>query len=189
MDTLASVGQAIGSMGLQLYVLLVVGIFLGLLVGVLPGLTFVMGVLLVLPFTYSMGTEAAIVLMLAMYVSGTYGGALTSILLHIPGEPNHVPLLWDGHTMARRGRGAEALGWAALAAFAGGLVAWLFLVFAAEPFARVALRFAAPEYFVIVLLGLTSVLALTERSVTKAMLSLFGGMLLATVGVDSVYGT
>jgi putative tricarboxylic transport membrane protein len=189
MEVISGVAQAIAGMSLGLWILLVVGIFLGLLVGVLPGLTFVMGVLLILPFTYGMDTDAAIVLMLACYVAGTYGGALTSILLHIPGEPNHVPLLWDGYNMTRRGRAAEALGWAATAALAGGLVSWVFLVFAAEPFARVALRFASAEYFVIVLLGLTSVLALTERSVSKAIIALSGGMLLATVGVDSVTGT
>jgi putative tricarboxylic transport membrane protein len=74
---------------------LVIGIVLGLLVAVLPGLTLVMGVVLALPFTYSMDVIAAIVLLTAMYVSGTYAGAWTSILFRVPGEPIDVPLLWD----------------------------------------------------------------------------------------------
>lgn len=188
MDTISGVVGAFASFDLTLWLLLVVGVVTGLVVGVLPGLTFVMGVLLILPFTYGMDTTSSIVLMLAVYVAGTYGGALTSILLHIPGEPNNVPLLWDGYGMTKRGRAAEALGWAATAALAGGLISWLFLTFAAQPFAKVALRFGQPEYFAIVLLGLTSVLLLAERSMLKALISLVAGMLLATIGVDSVYG-
>ncbi|HEX2176636.1 MAG TPA: tripartite tricarboxylate transporter permease [Nocardioidaceae bacterium] len=188
METLNGVFEALGSFSLGLWLTLVLGVVTGLIVGVLPGLTFVMGVLLILPFTYGMETDAGIVLMLAVYVAGTYGGAITAILLHIPGEPNNVPLLWDGYTMMRQGRAAEALGWAATAALAGGLVAWLLLTFAARPIAHIALNFGQAEYFVIVLLGLTSVLALAERSAARSLGSLLVGMLLATVGVDDVYG-
>lgn len=188
METLQGIAGAIAAFDMQLWLLLVVGIVLGLIVGVLPGLTFVMGVLLILPFTYAMSTDASIVLMLAVYLSGTYGGALTAILLHIPGEPNNVPLLWDGYGMNKQGRAAEALGWTAMAALFGGLTSWFLLAFAAKPFADVALNFASPEYFAVVLLGLTSVLAFTGRSVSKALISLIGGMLIVTVGVDSVYG-
>ena len=85
--------------------MLLVGLVVGLLVGILPGLTLVMGVVLFLPFTYQMEVTAAIILLTAMYVSGTYGGAFTSILFRIPGEPIHVPLLWDGYAMAKRGGG------------------------------------------------------------------------------------
>lgn len=187
-ETFSGVLVAIASLGLYGLILIVVGVLLGLLVGVLPGLTFVMGVLLLVPFTYSMETGPALILMLALYVAGTYGGALTSILLNIPGEPNNVPLLWDGYGMTRRGRAAEALGWAALAALAGGLVSWVVLVFAARPFASVALQLSSPEYFAIVLLGLASVLALTETSVVAAIIAMFAGMLISTVGVSSVTG-
>ena len=189
METFLGVMRELASFDLTMWLILLAGVITGLIVGVLPGLTFVMGVLLILPFTYGMETDVGIALMLAVYVAGTYGGAITSILLHIPGEPNNVPLLWDGYTMTRQGRAAEALGWAAVSAFAGGIVAWLMLTFAARPIARVALNFGQAEYFVIVLLGLTSVLALAERSVVRALASLVFGMLLATVGVDDVYGT
>ena len=89
---------------------MVIGLVLGMLVAVLPGLTLVMGVVLALPFTYKMGVEPALVLLTAMYVSGTYGGAITAILFRIPGEPMDVPLLWDGYAMTRRGEAAKALG-------------------------------------------------------------------------------
>ena len=97
-------------------ILLVAGTIIGLVVGVLPGLTLVMGVVLALPFTYPMEVTPAIVLLTAMYVTGTYGGAFTSILFRIPGEPIHVPLLWDGYAMARKGQPAKALGWTRCAA-------------------------------------------------------------------------
>ena len=189
METFTGVLDAVTGFSLTLWLILVLGVVTGLIVGVLPGLTFVMGVLLILPFTYGMETDTSLVLLLAVYVAGTYGGAITSILLHIPGEPNNVPLLWDGYTMTKQGRAAEALGWAAISAFVGGLAAWALLTFAARPLADFALRFGQPDYFLIVLIGLTSVLALAGDSVVRALSSLLLGMLLATVGVDDVYGT
>src|SRR3954447_23111427 len=188
MDVIGDMLRAVVDGGLAFWALVVLGAFIGLVVGVLPGLTFVMGVLLILPFTYAMDPAQALVLMVSVYVAGTYGGALTAILLNIPGEPNDVPLTRDGHTMARRGRAAEALGWAALAALFGGLVGWLALVFFSQPFASLALKFGSAEYFAIVLLGLTSVLALSSDSTVKSLVSMFAGMLLATVGVDDIYG-
>src|SRR6476620_9234924 len=129
--------------------MLVVGIVIGLLIGVLPGLTLVMGVALALPFTYKMDVTASIVLLTAMYVSGTYGGAFTAILFRIPGEPIDVPMLWDGYTMGRKGKPAKALGWTLVAALGGGLLSAVVMVALTEPLAKFALRFSSQEYFVI----------------------------------------
>ncbi|MEW6665292.1 MAG: tripartite tricarboxylate transporter permease [Thermodesulfobacteriota bacterium] len=170
-------------------VLLFVGNILGLLVGVLPGLTLVMGVVLALPFTYPMDVTPAIVLLTAMYVTGTYGGAFTSILFRIPGEPIHVPLLWDGFAMARKGQPAKALGWTLYAALIGGLISAVIMVTLSQPVAKFALTFSTPEYFAIVLFGLTSVVSLGTASMTNAFISLFLGLLISTVGVDSTYGS
>src|SRR5512145_1938221 len=139
---------------------LLIGLVLGLLVAVLPGLTLVMGVVLALPFTYGMGIVPALILLTAMYVTGTYGGAFTSILFRIPGEPIDVPLLWDGYAMARNGEPAKALGWTLFAALAGGLVAAVAMVALALPMARLALTLSAPEYVPLVLFGLASVVSL-----------------------------
>lgn len=168
--------------------ILVVGIVLGLLVAVLPGLTLVMGVVLALPFTYKMGVTPAIILLTAMYVSGTYGGAITSILFRIPGEPIDVPLLWDGYRMARNGQPAKALGWTLFAACGGGLVSAIVMVLAAVPVAKIALSFSTAEYFAIIFFGLTSVVALGSSSLSNALISLCIGLLIATVGVDDTYG-
>lgn len=168
---------------------LVVGLIVGLLVAVLPGLTLVMGVVLALPFTYSMDVIPAIILLTAMYLSGTYAGAWTSILFHVPGEPIDVPLLWDGYAMARKGEAAQALGWTLLSAFAGGMVAAVVMVLLAQPVAKIALTFSTPEYFAILFFGLASVVSLGGSSLTNALISLFAGLLIATVGVDDTYGT
>ncbi len=170
-------------------ILLVAGTILGLVVGVLPGLTLVMGVVLALPFTYPMEVTPAVVLLTAMYVTGTYGGAFTSILFRIPGEPIHVPLLWDGYAMARKGQPAKALGWTLYAALFGGLLSSAIMVTLSQPVAKFALTFSTPEYFAIVLFGLTSVVSLGSGSMTNAFISLFLGLLISTVGVDSTYGT
>ncbi len=170
------------------FLVLVIGIVLGLLVAVLPGLTLVMGVVLALPFTYSMDVIPAIVLLTAMYVSGTYAGAWTSILFRVPGEPIDVPLLWDGYTMARKGEAAYALGWTLLSALVGGLVAATVMVLLAQPIAKIALTFSSPEYFAILFFGLASVVSLGGSSLASALVSLFAGLLIATVGVDDTYG-
>jgi len=167
---------------------LVVGLVVGMLVAVLPGLTLVMGVVLALPFTYGMEITPSIVLLTAMYLSGTYGGAFTAILFRIPGEPLDVPLLWDGYAMARKGQAALALGWTLFAALWGGLITAVTAVGLALPFAKFALRFDTPEYFAVVIFGLTGVAALGSGSLANALISLCIGLLLATVGVDPLYG-
>ncbi len=167
---------------------LFVGLVLGLLVAVLPGLTLVMGVVLALPFTYRMQITPAIILLTAMYVSGTYAGAWTSILFRVPGEPMDVPLLWDGYTMARKGGAAAALGWTLAAALFGGLASATVMVALAQPIADIALTFSTPEKFAIIFFGLVSVGSLGGGSLTNAFISLFFGLLISTVGVDDIYG-
>jgi putative tricarboxylic transport membrane protein len=167
---------------------LVIGLFLGLLVAVLPGLTLAMGIVLMLPFTYSMPIAPSIILLTAMYVTGTYGGAFTAILFKIPGEPIDVPLLWDGYTMARNGYPAKALGWTLFAALFGGLVAATVMVTLSLPIARIALTFSSAEYFTIIVFGLTSVVALAGASLINSLISLYLGLLISCVGVDDTYG-
>jgi putative tricarboxylic transport membrane protein len=168
--------------------MLVIGIAIGLLIGVLPGLTLVMGVALALPFTYKMDVTASIVLLTAMYVSGTYGGAFTAILFRIPGEPIDVPMLWDGYAMGRCGQPAKALGWTLVAAFGGGIISAVIMVLLTQPLAKFALRFSSPEYFAILLFGLSSVVALGRGALPNALISLSIGLLIGSVGTDPIYG-
>lgn len=171
------------------FIALSVGLVVGMLVAVLPGLTLVMGMVLALPFTYGMGIAPSIILLTALYISGTYGGAFTAILFRIPGEPLDVPLLWDGYAMAHKGGApAKALGWTLFAALTGGLISTAAAVLMAHPFARFALKFDSPEYFAIILFGLTSVVSLGGGSLVNALISMFLGLIIATVGVDDIYG-
>lgn len=168
---------------------IVMGLVLGMVVALLPGLTLIMGVVLLLPFTYKLEVTPAVILLTTMYVSGTYGGAFTSILFRIPGEPMDVPLLWDGYEMAHHGQPAKALGYTLVAALTGGLLSAVVMVSLAQPIARVALTFSSPEYFAIVVFGLTTVVSLAGTSLVNAFISLLLGLLIATVGTDETYGT
>jgi len=168
--------------------MLVVGLLIGMAVSIMPGLGLVLGIVLTLPFTYNMAVEPSIILLTAIYVAGTYGGCFTAILYKIPGEPSDVPLLWDGYNMNLKGQAAKALGWACVAALIGGLVSSAVMVALAGPFARFALTFDSPDYFSIIALGLATVVCLATSSLAHAFISLFFGLLIATVGIDSTYG-
>lgn len=168
--------------------MLVVGLLIGMAVSIMPGLGLVLGIVLTLPFTYTMAVEPSIILLTAIYIAGTYGGCFTAILYKIPGEPSDVPLLWDGYNMNLQGQAAKALGWACVAALIGGIVSSAVMVALAGPFARFALTFDSPDYFAIIVLGLATVVCLATSSLTHAFLSLFFGLMIATVGIDSTYG-
>lgn len=169
--------------------MLLVGLLVGMAVSIMPGLGLVMGVVLALPFTYRMDIEPSVILLTAIYFSGTYAGCFTAILYRIPGEPMDVPMLWDGYTMASRGQPAKALGWALVAALIGGLVSSAFMVLLAEPMSEVALKFDSPDYFAAVFFGLTTVVALASNSIVNSLISLCVGLLVSTVGIDSTYGS
>jgi putative tricarboxylic transport membrane protein len=158
-----------------------------MLVAVLPGLTLVMGVVLALPFTYSMPITPSVILLTAMYISGTYGRDHVDTVPD-SGEPMDAPLLWDGWSMAhaaiRPGRSDGRCSRRRQAE----LITATVMVTLAVPFAKVALSFDSPEYFAIVLFGFTSVVTLGGGSLANALISLFVGMLISTVGVDEIYG-
>ncbi|HLX28707.1 MAG TPA: tripartite tricarboxylate transporter permease [Casimicrobiaceae bacterium] len=168
--------------------MLTIGLLIGMAVSIMPGLGLVMGIVLTLPFTYSMDIESAIILLTAIYIAGTYGGCFTAILYKIPGEPSDVPLLWDGYRMNLKGEAAKALGWALVAALIGGLVSSGVMVSLAGPFAKFALTFDSPDYFAIIVLGLATVVCLATSSLAHAFISLFFGLIIATIGIDSTYG-
>jgi len=168
--------------------MLTIGLLIGMAVSIMPGLGLVMGIVLTLPFTYTMEIEPSIILLTAIYIAGTYGGCFTAILYKIPGEPSDVPLLWDGYNMNLKGQAAKALGWALVAALIGGLVSSTIMVSLAGPFAKFALTFDSPDYFAIIVLGLATVVCLATTSLAHAFVSLFFGLILATVGIDTTYG-
>lgn len=172
----------------QNFLIAVAGVVVGMTAGVLPGITGIMALILLLPLTYQMAVMPALILLTAGYVGGVFGGTITAILFNIPGDPDSVPSLWDGHPMARAGQAGKALGIAAFSAVIGGLGGSLVLTFLTEPFARVALQFSSTEFFSVVVFGLTSVTVLSTGSVRVALISLIIGLLIGTVGLDDTYG-
>jgi putative tricarboxylic transport membrane protein len=170
------------------FAMILLGLTVGIVAGALPGITMLNAIVLVLPFTYLMGIVPALLLMIGIYCGGVFGGAITGILFNIPGDPMNVPTTWEGYPMTRRGEARYALGLAIMSSAFGGLVSALFLAFFAPPFARVALTFSTVEFFAVVVFGLASVSVLGQASMAAALVSLFTGVFLGTVGTEAQYG-
>ena len=168
--------------------MIVLGLVVGILAGALPGITMVNSIVLVLPFTYLMGIVPSLLLMVGVYCGGVFGGAITGILFNIPGDPMNVPTTWEGYRMSRRGETRYALGLAIMSSAVGGLASALFLALFAPPFARFALGFSSVEFFSVVVFGLASVSVLGHSSMAAALISLFVGMFLGTIGTETQYG-
>jgi len=161
-----------------------VGCFLGTIVGILPGLGPAATIALLLPLTYGMDPTGGIIMLSGIYFGAKYGGSTTSILLNIPGEASSVVTCLDGHQMARNGRAGAALGIAAIASFIAGTFGIVALTVMAPPIAAFALRFSSPEYFALMVLGLSLVVVLGGNSLMKALLSLLVGLWLTSIGTD-----
>lgn len=163
------------------------GVLLGILVGVLPGLGAPNGVTLLLPLTFTMDPVSAIILLSSMYWGALFGGSTTSILFNIPGEPSSVATTFDGHPMARNGRAPEALATAFLSAGFGAMAGVVVVTLIANAIADFALKFGPPEFFAVYLLTFCSYLV-SGGSPLKTLASLLVGLILATVGMDTVSG-
>jgi putative tricarboxylic transport membrane protein len=161
-----------------------VGVILGTMVGVLPGLGPAATIAMLLPLTLKMDHTTAIIALAGIFYGARYGGSTTSILLNIPGESSSVVTCLDGYQMARQGRAGAALGISAIASFIAGTVGVLGLMLIAPPLARFALRFAPPEYFALMVLGLAMVVFLAGESMVKALLAMLVGLWIATIGTD-----
>jgi putative tricarboxylic transport membrane protein len=161
-----------------------VGVVLGTVVGVMPGLGPPATIAMLLPLTFLMSPSSAIIMLAGIYYGAKYGGSTTSILLNVPGESASVVTCLDGYQMARNGRAGAALGIAAIASFIAGTVGVLGIMLIAPPLAKMALAFSSPEYFALMALGLAMVVLLAGRSMVKALLATLVGLWLAGIGTD-----
>lgn len=166
----------------------VIGCVLGTMVGVLPGLGPSAATAILLPITMAMNPTAAIIMLAAIYYGAMYGGTITSVLLNVPGEAASVVTCIEGYEMAKKGRAGSALAIAAIGSFIGGSVATLGLVMVAMPLTRFALSFGPPEFFALMVMGLSMVIGLAGRSLPRALISAILGLLLAQIGIDLVTG-
>jgi putative tricarboxylic transport membrane protein len=170
------------------FLLMMVGITLGVLIGVLPGLGGANGVAILLPLTFSMSPTSAIIMLSCIYWGALFGGAITSILFNIPGEPWSVATTFDGYPMAQDGRAGQALTAAFTSSFFGALVAVLMITFLAPLVAKFALEFGPPEFFAVYLLTFCSFVGMGKGSPFKILASMAIGFALAAVGTDTVTG-
>jgi putative tricarboxylic transport membrane protein len=164
------------------------GVFLGVIIGVLPGLGGTSGVAILLPLTFTMNTTSAIVFLSCIYWGALFGGAITSILFSIPGEPWSVATMFDGHPMAKQGRAGEALASAFIPGFFSALFGIILFTFFAPPLAEIALKFGPPETFAVLTLAFSTFTGLGGGSPAKTIASACVGFLLAAVGLDFVTG-
>ncbi|HSU64096.1 MAG TPA: tripartite tricarboxylate transporter permease, partial [Burkholderiales bacterium] len=181
------------AMSLKNVAFMFVGIILGVIIGVLPGLGGANGVAILLPLTFSMaqtpgGTTTAIILLSCIYWGALFGGAITSILFNIPGEPWSVATTFDGYPLAQQGRAGNALTAAFTSSFVGALVAVIVITFLSPVVASFALEFGPPEFFAVYLLTFCAFVGMSKEPPFKTIASMMIGFALAAVGTDPVTG-
>jgi putative tricarboxylic transport membrane protein len=168
--------------------LMLVGVSLGVIIGVLPGLGGANGIAILLPLTFSMPPTSAIIMLSCIYWGALFGGAITSILFNIPGEPWSVATTFDGYPMAQQGRAGQALTAAFTSSFVGAFVAVVMITFLAPLVARFALQFGPPEFFSVYFLTFCSFIGMGKEPPFKIMAAMMLGFALAAVGIDTVTG-
>lgn len=165
-----------------------VGVLLGTLIGVLPGLGPIATIAMLLPITFGLPPVSALIMLSGIYYGAQYGGSTTAILINLPGESSSVVTAIDGYQMARQGRAGAALATAALGSFFAGSVATVLLAVFSPPLASLALKFGPPEYFALMVLGLVASVTLASGSVVKALAMIVLGLLLGLSGQDIYTG-
>jgi putative tricarboxylic transport membrane protein len=184
-DLFFGLGVALQPMNL-LYCLL--GVLIGTLVGVLPGVGPAAALSLLLPITFYVPPASTVILLAGIAYGAMYGGSTTSILVNIPGEAASVVTCLDGYQMARKGRAGPALGMSAFGSFIAGTITIFFLIFLAPTLANFALKFGPPEYFALMVLGLSIMVYLAHGSMVNALIMVCFGLILGTVGLDPMTG-
>lgn len=164
------------------------GVFIGTLVGVLPGIGPVGAMALLFPSTLYVSPISAIIMLAGIYYGAMYGGSTTSILVNIPGEAASVVTCLDGYQMARQGRAGPALGIAAFGSFIAGTLSIVGLMLVAPPLAEAALKLGPPEYFMLMVLGMMILIFLSSGSIPKALIMALVGAIFGTVGIDATTG-
>jgi len=165
-----------------------IGVMIGTIIGVLPGIGPVAGTAMLIPFTFGMNATTAMIMLAGIYYGAMYGGSTTSILVNLPGESSSVMTCLDGYQMARKGRAGAALGISAIGSFIAGTLSVAGLMLLAPPLANFALRFGPPEYFSLMVLGMTLVVALVGEDLIKGLIAGALGIFLGTVGIDPISG-
>ena len=175
------------ALSFQNLLMVIIGCFAGTIIGMLPGLGPMTAIALMIPITYGFEPSTGLILMAGVYYGAVFGGSTSSILINAPGVPGTVATSFDGYPMAQQGKAGKALAIAAYSSFAGGTIAAIFLLIAAPSLSKVSLSFRSPDYFGLMILGLTAVAAFSSKGqFLKAMMMCVLGLMLASVGQDSL---
>lgn len=181
-------GLLFSSIGTVLHPLSLLYIFIGaaggVLIGCIPGLTATMGIALLVPFTYGLDLIPAVGMLLGIFCGGMYGGSIAAILIHTPGTPAAAATIMDGYPMAKRGESGRALSIALFASFLGGMIGALCMTFLSPYISRMALKFGPAEFFALAVFGLSVIISISGKSITKGLIAAFFGLLISTVGMD-----
>ena len=161
-----------------------VGAAAGILIGAIPGITSTMSIALLIPFTYSMPLVPAVGMLFGIFSGAMYGGSIAAILINTPGTPASAATLLDGYPMGQRGEAGRALSIALFSSFCGGMMGALIMTFLSPFISRVALRFGPAEFFTLAIFGLSVIVSISGKSITKGLMAAFFGLLIATVGMD-----
>lgn len=167
---------------------LIIGTAWGMLAGAIPGISASLAVILILPFTYSMGSIQSIIVLVAVYIGGMCGGSISAILLRTPGTPTAVCTVFDGYPMAQQGKAGKALGLSITASAVGGIFSGIVMVLAAPLLSQVAMKFQSAEFFALGLLGLSCTASMATKNWKKALISACLGVLISTIGLDYMSG-
>jgi putative tricarboxylic transport membrane protein len=160
----------------------------GLILGALPGLSPTMAVALLIPFTFQMDAATGLVLLGAVYTATVAGGAISGILVNIPGAPANIATVLDGHPMAKKGKATQALHFCFISSFVGGIIGVLVLIFFTPPLAKLALKFGPSEMFWMAIVGVTVIGTLGSKSVVKGLFSGLLGLWISTIGISPIFG-
>ncbi len=167
---------------------LIAGTIAGIIVGAIPGLSASTGIILFLPIAYKMPAAEAFIVMLGIYGGSMFGGSIPAILIRTPGTPSAGATVLDGYPLAQKGKAGLALGTSAISSSIGSLLSTIALVIIAPQLAKMALKFGPPEFFALVVFGLTAIATVTGEDILKGFISAFIGLFLATIGLDPIMG-
>ncbi|WP_157049976.1 tripartite tricarboxylate transporter permease [Thalassobacillus sp. C254] len=166
-----------------------IGVIAGTVIGMLPGLGPISALALMIPITYGLDPASGLILMAGVYYGAIFGGSTSSILLNAPGVAGTVATSFDGYPLSKQGKAGKALALAAYASFIGGTISVVGLMFIAPLLSTVAVAFGPTEYFALMVLGLTAVVSLSDKSVVKGLIAAVFGVMVAIIGIDRQTGT
>ena len=161
---------------------------IGIMIGALPGLSAAMGVALIIPITFGMPPSTGLIVLAGIYCGAIFGGSISAILIHTPGTPASAATAIDGYQLTLQGKAGKALGTAVISSFFGGLLSCISLYFFSPPLAKLAMAFGSPEYFWLSIFGLTIIAGVSSDSMIKGLISGAFGLLLSTIGMDTMNG-